>query len=150
MQWQVLRFTELDTLTLYRLLQLRVNVFVVEQNCPYPELDDKDIHPETRHILLQQDDQLLAYARILAPDVSFAAYPSIGRVCIAQTARRKNLGKMLMHKTIAETQQLWPDSDIYISAQCYLQKFYQDLGFQPASEPYLEDNIPHLNMVLVA
>jgi len=150
MQWQVLTFNELDTLTLYSLLQLRVDVFVVEQNCPYPELDDKDLHPQTRHIILKKGDKVIAYSRVLAPDVSFAGFPGIGRVCISQTARRLGLGKILVEKTLAETASLWPNTDIHISAQCYLQRFYQDLGFKAASEPYLEDDIPHLKMIKAA
>lgn len=150
MQWQALTFNELDTLTLYSLLQLRVDVFVVEQNCPYPELDDKDLHPQTRHIILKKGDKVIAYSRVLAPDVSFAGFPGIGRVCISQTARRLGLGKILVEKTLAETATLWPQTDIHISAQCYLQRFYQDLGFKAASEPYLEDDIPHLKMIKAA
>jgi len=150
MQWQVLTFSELDTQTLYTLLQLRVDVFVVEQNCPYPELDDKDLHPETRHILLKKGDKVIAYSRILAPNVSFVGFPGIGRVCVSQTARRLGLGKILVEKTLAETAALWPHTDIHISAQCYLQRFYQELGFNAASEPYLEDDIPHLKMIKTA
>lgn len=150
MQWQVLTFEELDTFTLYSLLQLRVDVFVVEQNCPYPELDDKDLHPQTRHVILKKGEKVIAYSRILAPDVSFAGFPGIGRVCISQTARRLGLGKILVERTLAETATLWPNTDIHISAQCYLQRFYQDLGFQAASEPYLEDDIPHLKMIKAA
>jgi len=148
MQWQVLTFSELDTLTLYNMLQLRVDVFVVEQNCPYPELDDKDLHPQTRHIILKKGEKVIAYSRVLAPGVSFDGFPGVGRVCVSQTARRLGLGRVLVEKTIAEAAELWSDTDIHISAQCYLQQFYQDLGFRPASEPYLEDDIPHLKMIL--
>ena len=88
MQWQVLTFDELDTYTLYSMLQLRVDVFVVEQNCPYPELDDKDLHPQTRHIILKKGEKVIAYSRVLAPGVSFEGFPGIGRVCVSQTARR--------------------------------------------------------------
>lgn len=147
MQWQVLTFAELDTHTLYSLLQLRDDVFVVEQNCPYPELDDKDLDPQTRHVLLKKGDKVIAYARVLAPGVSFAGFPGIGRVCVSQTARRLGLGKVLVERTLAETSQLWPATDIHISAQCYLQRFYEELGFKAASEPYLEDDIPHLQMI---
>ncbi|WP_333607095.1 GNAT family N-acetyltransferase [Arsukibacterium sp.] len=150
MQWQVQTFAELDTLTLYSLLQLRVDVFVVEQHCPYPELDDKDLHPLTRHIILKKGDKVIAYARVLAPNVSFEGFPGIGRVCVSQTARRLGLGRVLVDKTLQVCQQLWPATDIHISAQCYLQQFYQDCGFNPASEPYLEDDIPHLKMILAA
>jgi len=147
MQWQVVTFAELDTLTLYSLLQLRVDVFVVEQNCPYPELDDKDLHPQTQHVILKKGEKVIAYSRVLAPGVSFEGFPGVGRVCVAQTARRLGLGRVLVEKTLSVAAELWPDTDIHISAQCYLQQFYQDLGFKPASEPYLEDDIPHLKMI---
>ncbi|MEH8019182.1 GNAT family N-acetyltransferase [Rheinheimera muenzenbergensis] len=147
MQWQVNVFDELDSYTLYSLLQLRVDVFVVEQNCPYPELDDKDLHPQTRHVILKKGEKVIAYSRVLAPGVSFDGFPGVGRVCVSQTARRLGLGQVLVEKTLSVAAELWPDTDIHISAQCYLQQFYQDLGFKPASEPYLEDDIPHLKMI---
>lgn len=148
MEWQIVQFDELDTYTLYAMLQLRVDVFVVEQNCPYPELDEKDLHPQTKHILLKKAGKILAYARILPPDVSFAGVPGVGRVCVAQTARRLGLGEVLVAKAIATAKQGWPGLDIHISAQCYLQRFYESMGFVAASEPYLEDDIPHLKMIL--
>ncbi len=148
MEWQIVQFEELDTYTLYAMLQLRVDVFVVEQNCPYPELDDKDLHPQTKHILLKKAGKILAYARILPPDVSFAGVPGVGRVRVAQTARRLGLGEVLVAKAIATAKQDWPGLDIHISAQCYLQRFYESMGFVAASESYLEDDIPHLKMIL--
>lgn len=148
MEWHILRFSELDTYTLYALLKLRVNVFVVEQNCPYPELDEKDLHPETRHILLKKGDKILGYSRILPPGVSFKDAPGVGRVCVAQTARRLGLGELVVAKAIATAKDGWPGLDIHISAQCYLQRFYESMGFVAASEPYLEDDIPHLKMIL--
>ncbi len=148
MEWHILRFSELDTYTLYALLKLRVDVFVVEQNCPYPELDEKDLHPETRHILLKKGDKILGYSRILPPGVSFKEAPGVGRVCVAQTARRLGLGELVVAKAIATAKEGWPGLDIHISAQCYLQRFYESMGFVAASEPYLEDDIPHLKMIL--
>lgn len=148
MEWHILRFSGLDTYTLYALLQLRVDVFVVEQNCPYPELDEKDLHPETRHILLKKADKILGYSRILPPGVSFKDAPGVGRVCVAQTARRLGLGELLVAKAIATAKEGWPGKDVHISAQCYLQRFYESMGFVAASEPYLEDDIPHLKMIL--
>ena len=148
MEWHILRFSELDTYTLYALLQLRVDVFVVEQNCPYPELDEKDLHPETRHILLKKADKILGYSRILPPGVSFKDAPGVGRVCVAQTARRLGLGELLVAKAIATAKEGWPGKDVHISAQCYLQRFYESMGFVAASELYLEDDIPHLKMIL--
>ena len=148
MEWHILRFSELDTYTLYALLKLRVDVFVVEQNCPYPELDEKDLHPETRHILLKKGDKILGYSRILPPGVSFKDAPGVGRVCVAQTARRLGLGELVVAIAIATAKEGWPGLDIHISAQCYLQRFYESMGFVAASEPYLEDDIPHLKMIL--
>lgn len=147
LQWQVVPFSALDTTTLYKLLKLRVDVFVVEQNCPYPELDDKDLDAGTLHIFLKKDQKILAYSRVLAPGVSYDGVPAIGRVCVSQTARRLGLGEALVGQAIATCQSTWPGSDIYISAQCYLQKFYESMGFVAASEPYLEDDIPHLKMI---
>lgn len=148
MEWQIVRFSELDTYTLYAMLQLRVDVFVVEQNCAYAELDEKDLHVDTQHILLKKSGKIIAYARILAPDVAFTGAPGVGRVCVAQTARRLGLGELLVAKAIATAQEGWPRQDIHISAQCYLQRFYEGMGFVAASEPYLEDDIPHLKMIL--
>lgn len=147
MEWQVARFSELDSYTVYAMLQLRVDVFVVEQNCPYPELDNKDLDPQTQHILLRKGDKLVAYCRVLAPGVSYEGCPSLGRVCVSQTARRLSLGRALMDKALHVAYSHWPDMDIRISAQCYLQRFYESFGFIACSEPYLEDDIPHLAMV---
>ncbi|WNO59488.1 GNAT family N-acetyltransferase [Rheinheimera sp. MMS21-TC3] len=148
MQWHVVKFSELDTLTLYNLLQLRVDVFVVEQNCPYPELDDRDLDLNTRHIILKKGDKVIAYARVLAPGLIFENFPAIGRLCVSQTARRLGLGKVLVEKSISVVKEFWPETDIYISAQCYLEQFYQQLGFNTAGESYLEDDIPHITMIL--
>ncbi|KKL00032.1 GNAT family N-acetyltransferase [Rheinheimera mesophila] len=147
MEWQVASFSQLDSYTLYAMLQLRVDVFVVEQNCPYPELDNKDLDPQTRHILLKKGDKILAYARVLAPGVSYEHNPALGRICVSQTARRLALGRGLMDKALAVASSCWPDQEIRISAQCYLQRFYESFGFVACSEPYLEDNIPHLEMI---
>ena len=104
LEWQVVPFKALDTTTLYNLLKLRVDVFVVEQNCPYPELDDKDLHEGTLHIFLKKDQKVLAYSRVLAPGVSYDHVPAIGRVCVSQTARRLGLGEALVAQAIATCQ----------------------------------------------
>lgn len=147
MEWQIVPFAQLDSLTLYNMLQLRVDVFVVEQNCPYPELDGKDLQPGVLHILLKKQDKILGYSRVLPPGVSYPDHPAVGRVCVAQTARRLGLGELLVAKAIAVASEHWPQLDLYISAQCYLQRFYESMGFVAASEPYLEDDIPHLKMI---
>jgi ElaA protein len=150
MEWQVCTFNQLDSYTLYSMLQLRVDVFVVEQNCAYPELDNKDLHPQTQHILLKKGDKILAYARVLAPGVSYENSPALGRICVSQTARRLALGRGLMDKALQVACSCWPDLEIRISAQCYLQRFYESFDFIACSEPYLEDDIPHLEMVRAA
>ncbi|QSX31743.1 GNAT family N-acetyltransferase [Shewanella cyperi] len=146
MHWQSLRFDQLDTLTLYRLLKLRVDVFVVEQTCPYPELDDKDLHPDTLHLLALDDGgQPLAYARLLPPGLSYRD-ASIGRVAVAASARGAGLAGELMQRAISQTLANWPEYGITIGAQDYLRGFYSRLGFKANSEVYLEDGIPHLDM----
>ncbi|RTR31328.1 GNAT family N-acetyltransferase [Shewanella atlantica] len=147
MQWSVLTFNVLSVDELYELLKLRVDIFVVEQNCPYPELDEKDRHSETRHLLGRNDaGEIVAYARLLAPGVSYAD-ASIGRVVVAEQARGAGVAHSLMSEAIRVTQELWPEKNIQLGGQEYLKAFYQKLGFEPVSEVYLEDGIPHLDML---
>lgn len=135
-------FSQLSCLELYQILQLRVNVFVVEQNCPYSEIDGKDI--TALHLFAKQDDVVIAYARILPSDDNL---PKIGRVVVHQDYRNRNLGKQLMTTAIFECNQRF-GGDIHISAQSYLKKFYKNLGFVAISDEYLEDGIPHIDMQL--
>lgn len=145
-QWQKLTFNQLNANTLYGILKLRVDVFVVEQACAYPELDDKDRHPETLHLIgLSPDGELLAYARILPPGLSYPE-ASIGRVVVSPAGRGKGLAMPLMQHAIESALTTWPDAGIQIGAQDYLKNFYQKLGFNACSEMYLEDGIPHLDM----
>jgi len=146
LQWQNLTFNQLNANTLYDILKLRVDVFVVEQACAYPELDDKDRHPETQHLIgLSPDGELLAYARILPPGLSYPE-ASIGRVVVSPAGRGKGLAMPLMQHAIESALTTWPDAGIQIGAQDYLKAFYQKLGFVACSEMYLEDGIPHLDM----
>ncbi|KFZ36208.1 hypothetical protein HR45_17625 [Shewanella mangrovi] len=148
MQWQSRRFSELSASTLYQLLRLRVDVFVVEQQCAYPELDGKDCHPDARHLLAYNDaGDLLAYARLLPPGLSYAE-PSIGRVLVNPAFRQHGTGKALMKQAISLCQQYWPHQAIKIGAQEYLSSFYHALGFVAVSDMYLEDDIPHVDMLL--
>lgn len=147
MQWRTLSFAELTTVQLYELLQLRVDVFVVEQNCPYPELDGKDCAAQTWHLLgVDVNGQLQAYARLLAPGISYEEV-SIGRVLVRDSARGQGIANILMQQAISECQRLWPQQAIKIGAQQYLLAFYQQLGFEQVSEMYLEDGIPHIDML---
>ena len=148
LDWQFKPYKELTLNEFHDIIALRLKAFVVEQNCPYPELDNKDIDPQTRHILLKKGDKILAYARVLAPGVSYENSPALGRICVSQTARRLALGRGLMDKALDVASSCWPELEIRISAQCYLQRFYESFGFIACSEPYLEDDIPHLKMIL--
>lgn len=124
-------------------------MFVVEQACVYPDLDDKDLHPQTLHILVyagQEPEQLLGYARCLAPGVSFADAASIGRVVVSETARGNGLAKILMQQALTTCHAHWPEHNIEIGAQTYLQNFYSQLGFTPISSAYDEDGIMHIDM----
>lgn len=141
-------FGELSLQQLYELLALRVEVFVIEQNCPYQDLDGKD--QESMHLLgYSNDGQLVAYTRLLPKGVSYRDYPSIGRVVIAKKERGKGLGRPLMLKAIGAVQKHFGISAIKLSGQSHLQKYYQSLGFEPVGEEYLEDGIPHVAMVRV-
>lgn len=130
---------------LYAVLQLRSEVFVVEQQCVYQDLDGLD--ECAVHVLGQTSGSLIAYARILPPGTRFAE-ASIGRVICRADLRGSGLGRRLMDRAVQQCHQLHPASDIRISAQEYLRKFYQSLGFRPDSQVYLEDGIPHLEMLL--
>jgi ElaA protein len=120
-------------------------VFVVEQNCIYQDIDDKD--RKGYHLLGFIENQLVACARILPVGISYADYCSIGRVCTKQTHRQLGLGKSLMQNAIQHCHELYPDTKIKISAQSYLLKFYTELGFEAIGEEYLEDDIPHRAMM---
>ena len=140
-------FTALSLTELYDIMVLRQEVFIVEQDCPYLDADGKDL--ESEHVLgYNAAAQLIAYTRIVPPGISYANYASIGRVVNKSHARNKGLGKQLMQYSIDLTQKRFPDHSIKISAQVYLRKFYNSLGFVAQGEPYLEDDIPHIAMVL--
>jgi ElaA protein len=144
--WQTNRFDALDAKQLYELLKLRVDVFVVEQACAYPELDGKDVLPDTLHLTGRtKDGSLAAYARILAPGARFSNI-SFGRVVVAPLYRKTGLGHFLVKKILAEAGRVWPGRGITIGAQTYLVHFYRCHGFVPVSDPYLEDGIAHIDM----
>ncbi|MCL7987657.1 GNAT family N-acetyltransferase [Sphingobacterium sp. lm-10] len=144
--WTLLPFHELSTIELYEILQCRSEVFVVEQNCVYQDIDDKD--PHCLHLIGREksDGPIAAYTRIVPPGISFAE-PSIGRVLTTAPYRRHSYGKLLMRKSIDMVKQHYPNQMIRIGAQTYLDKFYQSLGFIPVGEPYDEDGIQHIEML---
>ncbi|OOE88382.1 GNAT family N-acetyltransferase [Salinivibrio sharmensis] len=147
MEWQQATFDALDTRTLFKLMKLRVDVFVVEQACAYPELDTHDIAPDTVHLMGWLNGELAAYARILAPGASYPG-SSIGRVIIAPAHRSGQWGHQLIRQAVQVCQQHWPEQNIEIGAQAHLQRFYQKHDFVAFSDVYLEDGIPHIDMRL--
>lgn len=139
-------FEELNTNELYQILALRAEVFVVEQNCPYQDVDGKDIH--ARHVLAYQNGKLVAYARVLKKGVSYQDYVSIGRVVTANKIRSQKQGHALMRYTLEQCEKNFANTSIKISAQAHLEKFYNKHDFVATGEAYLEDGIPHIGMIL--
>lgn len=137
-------FCELSTKELYQIMMLRNEVFVVEQACPYQDCDGKDMH--AWHLLLKEAGMLVGYLRILPKGLSFEEV-SIGRLVVAPSARGRGLAKKLMQDAIAFIRHDLHENKVRISAQAYLQGFYEDLGFRAVTETYLEDDIPHLEML---
>jgi len=143
--WICKNFTDLKNEELYKILQLRNAVFVVEQNCAYQDCDDKDQH--CYHIMGWQENILVAYCRLIPPGVAFKE-ASIGRVATASTIRGKNIGKELMTHSIKYIHELFGEHSITIGAQLYLKSFYESFGFIKFSDTYLEDGIEHIEMHL--
>ncbi|RXG31110.1 ElaA protein [Leeuwenhoekiella palythoae] len=141
---EIKAFNELTLNSLYEVLQLRTEVFVVEQNCPYQDVDGKD--QKAMHILGYHKEQLVAYTRVFKPGYYFDN-ASIGRVVVKENARQYGFGKDIMKASIAFIEDTLDLSTIELSAQTYLKKFYNDLGFQEIGEGYLEDDIPHIRMI---
>ena len=139
-------FNELTTHELYKILELRARVFVVEQNCAYQDLDGKDF--VAHHTLGFIGNDLVASTRLLDKGISYENYPSIGRVVNSPDYRNLGYGRKIMVYSISKMQELYPNQSIKISAQEYLKKFYSSLGFVQSGESYLEDNIPHIPMIL--
>ena len=136
--WQIKSFDSLTVRELHAIYFLRTKVFVVEQACAYQEVDEKDL--EATHVF---DTDMHAYARII-PDEKVT---HIGRVLVHPGFRRQGLSRKLMTKAITYCQTTFPNKDIHVQAQAYLQPFYGSLGFEPISDVYLEDDIPHLDMI---
>ncbi len=145
MIWTAKKFSELSTDEFHDILQLRINTFVVEQNCPYPELDDKD---RIAHHLFatNKEGRIVAYTRIFGPG-DYYAEPAIGRVVVDPDHRGTGLGAELMKRSIEHAERLFGHEKIRIGAQKYLRMFYEDLGFVISGEEYVEDGIPHIHMV---
>ncbi len=144
-RWLNTPFASLEAGQLYALLQLRQAVFVVEQNCAYPDLDGLD--RLGWHMRCVHGDTVLAYQRCLPPGVAFPE-SSLGRIVVGPEARGTGLGRELVQRGIDFNRRQWSATDIYIGAQAYLEAFYASLGFVSEGAPYLEDNILHIHMRL--
>jgi ElaA protein len=145
MQWVQKYFSQLTTTELYQILKLRCDIFVVEQNCAYSDLDNLDTNPNAIH-LFNQGPEISAYLRILPPDCGYPKKPSFGRVVVAESARGSGLAHQLVHKANQILDVHWPGLSCHISAQAHLKDFYQQHNYQVVGEGYLEDNIPHIGM----
>lgn len=144
-EWHCKWYDALSLDELYGIMRLRQEVFVVEQNCPYLDADGKDKH--SLHVFAMNDNQdFLAYGRIVKPGISYREV-SLGRIVTSAACRSTGTGKLLMEKLIFYTNLHFGTGDIRISAQSYLKAFYGKFGFRQVSEPYLEDDIPHIEML---
>ena len=144
MKFEFKLFDELSINELYEILQLRAEIFVVEQNCVYNDLDGLD--KSAVHQFLKKDGEIVAYSRLLKPGTRFSEY-SIGRVVVKQSERRTGLGIEMINAAKTFILNEWKAKKIKISAQKYLRKFYEDLGFEIVTDEYLEDGIPHFGMI---
>ncbi|MCP4669925.1 MAG: GNAT family N-acetyltransferase [Desulfobacula sp.] len=148
MEIELKRFKKLGVDELYELLKLRVDVFVVEQNCPYPEIDEKDRHPDALHLLYrnQKSGKITAYLRILPPGLSFKE-ASFGRLAVAKEHRGEGISRVMVNKAVQVIENTWPENNIRIGAQLYLKHFYESHDFNSISSKYLEDGIEHIDML---
>lgn len=145
MTWYVKAFHELTATEVYTILKERTDVFVVEQNCPYPEVDGKDL--KSYHLYKVEQDEIVAYARLLPKGVSYEE-ASIGRVLVKKEYRGRGLAQELLKRSLAYLEQSLEETTIKIQAQDYLRDFYGSFGFKAISDTYLEDGIPHVDMLL--
>lgn len=142
--WLLKKFDELTPRELYDALRLRSEVFVVEQNCVYLDMDDND--QQCHHLMGTFNDKLIAYTRIVPPGVIYAE-PSIGRVVTSPSVRRMGAGRILMMQSLNTVLGLYGDIPVKIGAQLYLKAFYESFGFRQESDIYLEDGIEHIYMI---
>lgn len=145
MKFELKKFSELTSRELYNLIKIRQSVFIVEQDCPYEDLDNKD--QEALHLMGYERDKLVLYARIFAPGILFSE-ASIGRILVIKQYRSKGLGVSLMNKALEIIKSDFGNISVRLEAQTYLNSFYKKFGFKNSGEEYLEDGIPHISMVV--
>ncbi|NND63046.1 MAG: GNAT family N-acetyltransferase [Flavobacteriaceae bacterium] len=137
-------FNELSIEELYQILQLRSEVFVVEQDCVYQDVDGKD--QKALHVFGEKDGRIVAYTRCFAPGLYFSE-AAIGRVVVKESQRKFGLGHEIMKESVRAISEYYQTETIALSAQTYLVKFYQEHSFEPVGDEYLEDGIPHIKMI---
>ena len=156
-EWKVKKFAELTVDELYDFLRERVDIFIVDMNTPYSDLDGKDTPPETYHVMGYNNERLLAYSRIMAPKLGYpcdvlplfnadADDVCIGRVIVAKEYRGKQVGNQLMQVSFDTTRKIYPESSIFISAQAHLKDYYGKFGFHVVTDSYLEDGCTMLGL----
>lgn len=141
MRWQIKTFAQMSATEMYGVMKLRQDVFIVEQMCPFPDLDNKDVH--CHHLWAEHEQEIVAYLRLVPPSLLDEQAVSFGRVCTAPSARSGGIGRELVLNGLVELKRLYPEWRCEIGAQTYLTSFYQSVGFRIHGEPYLEDGIPH-------
>ncbi len=154
MKWILKKYEELTLDELHSIIQLRINVFIVEQNCPYEELDDKDkfayhffaFLPNGMVGVEENPSQIVAYTRIFKPG-DYYEQAAIGRVVVHPDFRKDGIGYELMVNSIGQIKKLFQADQVKIGAQTYLKRFYESLGFQKEGTEYIEDGIPHIHMI---
>lgn len=134
----------MDPIVLYKILQIRTDVFVVEQNCPYPELDGRDLEPDSEQVWVTVDDEIAGTIRILRDSDALR----IGRVVVAAKHRGTGVARELFTYALERCANIDPDSKLVLDAQAPLQDWYGSFGFEPVSEIFMEDGIPHITMEL--
>ena len=144
MNWNVKKFEELKCEEIYKILQIRNKIFIVEQKCAYQDCDGKD--KKSYHLYLEDKGEIISYLRILPRKVSYNEV-SIGRVLVNKNYRGMGIARKMMIKAINFIEKNLGEKEIKIQAQCYLIDFYKSLGFKEISNEYLEDNIPHIDML---
>lgn len=146
MKWKhITRFDDLSPADVYNFLKLRQDIFIIEQDCIYDDIDTLD--PECEHLMLYDGDILAAYSRLVPSGIKFDS-PSIGRITVSNLYRGKGLGRKLVEKSIEILRRDGQHQDLLIEAQVYLQKFYESFGFLKISDPYDVDGIDHIKMKL--
>ena len=144
MKYEIKEFNNLNIEELYQILKVRCEVFIVEQQCPYQDIDEKD--KKSYHLMVKNNNEIIGYLRIIEKNVSYDEI-SIGRVLVKKEYRKNKVAQNMMKEAILFIEKELGEETIRISAQKYLINFYKNLGFKETSEEYLEDDIPHIEMM---